>query len=222
VDITSGAMATAGATTVGSPSPASGTNSGSGSSSAAVEVVSPGAFEVQATTSATEVAKIKDGDKVAISPTGATNVDLGTVTQVGTVATVTSGVATFPVTVVVKGDPPELYEGATADLSIVVLDVHNVLTVPSSAVHTAGPRSFVFVLSRGKEVARTVTVGAVGGTLTQIKAGLRAGQAVVLANLSLGVPGSGPSERSGFSGPGGTVVIGPGGAFNQKTINAGG
>jgi multidrug efflux pump subunit AcrA (membrane-fusion protein) len=218
VDITSGAMATAGATTVGSPSPASGTASGSGSSSAAVEVVSPGAFEVHATASAAQVAKIMDGDKVAVSPTGATNVDLGTVTQVGTVATVTSGVATFPVTVVVTGSPPGLYEGATADLSIVVLDVRHVLIVPSSAVHIAGPRSFVYVLSRGNEVAHTVTVGAIGGTLTQITAGLRVGQEVVLANLAVGVPGSTPSSRFGSGGPGGTVVIGPGGAFNQKTI----
>ncbi|MGC1405231.1 MAG: biotin/lipoyl-binding protein [Candidatus Dormiibacterota bacterium] len=222
VDITSGAMATQGATTVGSPSPASGTDSGSNSSSAAVEVVSPGAFEVHATASATQVAKMKDGDKVAISPTGATSVDLGTVTEVGTVATVTSGVPTFPVTVVVTGTPPGLYEGATADLTIVTLNVRHVLTVPSSAVHTAGPRSFVYALSGGKEVARTVTVGAIGGTLTQIKAGLRVGQEVVLANLALGVPGSTPSGRFGPGGPGGTVVIGPGSGFSQKTIVGGG
>jgi macrolide-specific efflux system membrane fusion protein len=222
VDITSGAMATQGATTVGSPSPASGTDSGSSSSTAAVEVVSPGAFEVHATASATQVAKMKVGDHVAISPTGATSVDLGTVTEVGTVATVTSGVPTFPVTVVVTGTPPGLYEGATADLTIVTLNVRHVLTVPSSAVHTAGARSFVYVLSGGKEVARTVTVGAVGGTLTQIKTGLRAGQEVVLANLALGVPGSTPSGRFGPGVPGGTVVIGPGSGFSQKTIVGGG
>jgi macrolide-specific efflux system membrane fusion protein len=101
------------------------------------------------------------------------------------------------------------------------LSVKNVLTVPSSAVETLGTRSFVGILSHGKEVMRPVVVGAVGGVLTQIKSGLTPGEKVIVANLSSSLPGqksnnqfpSGGVHFSGTGGPGGVIVqkIGPGG-----------
>jgi len=208
VNLTVGASASAGASTVGSPS-----SSSSGPSSPAIEVVSPGTFEVQATASDAQVSKMKVGDQVVITPSGATSIDIGTVTQVGTIATVSSGVVTFPVTIGVKGTTTGLYEGASAQLSIFVLQVKNVLTVPSSAVHTLGPKSFVYLLVNGKEVGHPVKVGAVGGTLTQITSGLTRGQRVVLADLSAGVPGiTSTGNNAGFGpGPGVTRIIGPGG-----------
>lgn len=212
VNVTVGAAASADASTVGSPSSSS-SSSGSSPSSPAVEVVSPGTFEVQATASDAQVSKMKVGDEVVITPSGATSIDVGTVTQVGSIATVSSGVVTFPVTIGVKGTATGLYEGASAQLTIFVLQVKHVLTVPSSAVHTLGPRSFVYVLVNGKEVAHPVTVGAVGGTLTQITAGLVPGQKVVLADLSAGVPGITSSGNNAGFGPGfgNTRIIGPGG-----------
>jgi len=212
VNVTVGAAASADASTVGSPSSSS-SSSGSSPSSPAVEVVSPGTFEVQATASDAQVSKMKVGDEVVITPSGATSIDVGTVTQVGSIATVSSGVVTFPVTIGVKGTATGLYEGASAQLTIFVLQVKHVLTVPSSAVHTLGPRSFVYVLVNGKEVVHPVTVGAVGGTLTQITAGLVPGQKVVLADLSAGVPGITSSGNNAGFGPGfgNTRIIGPGG-----------
>jgi HlyD family secretion protein/macrolide-specific efflux system membrane fusion protein len=208
VSVTVGGAANAVASTVGSH-----TSSGSGTSSPAVEVVSPGTFEVQATASDSQVSKMKVGDQVVITPSGATSIVLGTVTLMGSIATVSSGVVTFPVTIGVKGASTGLYEGASAQLTIFVLQVKNVLTVPSSAVHTLGPKSFVYLLSGGKEVAHPVAVGAVGGALTQIKAGLTVGEKVVLADLSAGVPGVNSSGNNGGFGPGGgnVRIIGPGG-----------
>jgi hypothetical protein len=64
----------------------------------------------------------------------------------------------------------------------------------------------------GKEVAHPVTVGAVGGTLTQITAGLVPGQKVVLADLSAAVPGiTSTGNNAGFQPGGNTRIIGPGG-----------
>jgi HlyD family secretion protein/macrolide-specific efflux system membrane fusion protein len=215
LNVTKGGTASADASTVGSPS----SSSASGSSSPAVEIVSPGTFEVQATASDSQVSTIKVGDQVVITPSGATSIVLGTVTQVGTIATVSSGVVTFPVTIGVKGASPGLYEGASAHLTLFVLQVKNILTVPSSAVHTEGPRSFVYVLSGDKEVAHTVSVGAVGGSLTQIKAGLTIGQKVVLADLSANVPGvnsssgGGPQKCPACSGN--VRIIGPGSGFTS-------
>jgi multidrug efflux pump subunit AcrA (membrane-fusion protein) len=222
VNLEVGGTASANASTVGSPS-----SSGSAASGPAVEVVSPGTFDVQATASDAQVSTIKVGDQVIIAPTGATSIVLGTVTQVGTIATISSGVVTFPVTIGVKGTPPGLYEGASAHLTLFVLQVKNVLTVPSSAVHTLGPRSFVYVLKKGKEVQHPVSVGAVGGTLTQIKSGLTVGQKVVLADLAAGVPGlssgnSGPQKCSSCS-SGNFRIIGPsGGVININNGPKGG
>jgi multidrug efflux pump subunit AcrA (membrane-fusion protein) len=207
VNLTVGASASADASTVGSPS-----SSGSSQSSPAVEVVRPGTFELQSSASDGQVSKMKVGDQVVITPSGATAIDLGTVTQVGSIASVSSGVVTFPVTIGVKGPTTGLYEGASAQLTIFVLQVKHVLTVPSSAVHTLGPRSFVYLLVHGKEVAHPVTVGAVGGTLTQITAGLVPGQKVVLADLSAAVPGiTSTGNNAGFQPGGNTRIIGPGG-----------
>lgn len=217
VNVIPGDAASAGSSSVGSPSSA-GTSSGGG---AAIEVVSPGTFEIQATASARQVAEIKLGNAVLISPTGATTLATGTVTAVGTVATVSNGVATFPITIGVKGSPPGLYEGATASLTLVVLQVKNVLTVPTSAVHTFGPMSFVYLLKNGKEVRHSIVVGASGGVLTQVKRGLKPGEAVVIANLSASVPGSSPNTNVNI-GPGiGKVFIGPGGSGARSVTQFG-
>jgi len=148
------------------------------------------------------------------------------VSSLGIVATVSSGVASFPVVVVVTGDPTGLYSGMSADASIIVLERSGVLTVPSSAVHTLGTSSFVYELKGGKEVEHTVTVGAVGTTLTQITSGLKSGQEVVLANLSL--PLSTGSSTSGglgggFTGGGiGGSGFGGGGSFIGRGLGGGG
>ncbi|MGH7641725.1 MAG: efflux RND transporter periplasmic adaptor subunit [Candidatus Dormibacteria bacterium] len=221
VDLVAGGMANAGPTTVGSPSASASSGSAAGEVSPVVEVVSPGAFEVQATASANQMARLKVGDKVSITPSGATTLVSGSVAEVSTNASISAGVANFPVTVAIAGDPSGLYEGASADLSIVVVEAQNVLTVPSSAVHYDGSKTFVYTLSKGRETMHQVTVGAVGGMLTEIKSGLRAGDVIVLASLSAGVPGgiaTGPLGRGG-----GTVTIGPGsGGAIKQVIQQGG
>jgi hypothetical protein len=65
-----------------------------------------------------------------------------------------------------------------------------------------GTSSYVDLLKNGKEVQQTVTVGASGGTYTQIVSGLKAGQEVVIASLRSTVPSSGSTTfgRGGFGG----------------------
>lgn len=165
------------------------------------------------------MSEIAVGDQVQLVPSGSSTTVYGTVSSLGIVASVSSGVATFPVTVAVTGTPSGLYSGMTAQATIIVLDRSGVLTVPSSAVHTVGTASYVYELHGGKEVEHSVTVGAVGTTLTQITSGLTSGTKVVLANLSESVStgstgstttGSGTSRFGGFGGFGG---LGSGGGL---------
>ena len=217
VSVVPGGTANAAPSSVGSPS-----SSGSGSSGSAIEVESPGTFEVQATATDAQVSAMKVGDKAIITPSGSYVPIVGSVTQVGTFASVSSsGVVTFPVTIGVKGAPKGLYEGVSAQLSVVLIEVQHVLSVPSSAVHTFGLSHFVYLLEDGKQVMDKVTVGAVGGQLTQITAGLSAGEMVVLANLSAGVP-SPTSNGNGFNTcTNCTRIIGPGGGVVNIQGNTG-
>ena len=200
-----GDNATVGSSSLGTASATS--SSSSSSSSAAVEIINPHTFEVAATASDSQIPDLKTGQRALISAAGTTPGAVGTVTQVGTIATVTSGVATFPVTIGVSGMPTGLYAGTTANVTIVQTKASNVLTVPSSAVHTVGPRSFVDVLTKGKEVLTPVSVGAVSTLLTQITSGLKAGEQIVLAVVSSSIPSTSSSSTSsrfgGFGGAGG-------------------
>jgi hypothetical protein len=91
--------------------------------------------------------------------------------------------------------------------------------VPTSAVHTTSAgHSYVIVLQGNKEVTKTVTVGVVGATYTQIMSGLTRGTAVVLANLSTAVPSSSTNSNTGrFGGLGGGGLGGLGGAGGFPT-----
>ncbi len=205
VNVAVGDSAQAGASTDGSSSTSSG-------SSPAIEVESPSTFDVDATASTRQVAELKVGEQVLIAPTGAASPSIGSVVSISTIPTISSGVATFPIVVAVTGKPTDMYVGATADLTVTVLDVKNVLTVPTSAVETFGRSSFVNVLSHGKEVKRPVVTGAVGGILTQITSGLTPGEKVVVGNLGASLPGSkssnnGPGEHIQFIGPGGPGIV---------------
>jgi len=213
VSIVPDASVMAGTSTVGSPSSSSSSSGGSGSA-ADIEIVSPGTFEIQATASDTELPELKVGQSAEFTASGATATYEGTVTNIDTLPTISSGVATFPITIGVKGSTSDLYEGISASVSVTTLSVANVLTVPSSAVHTEGTSSYVDVLSNGKEVTTPVTVGAVGSTLTQIKSGLTPGEEVILAEVTSIVPSS-----SGFGGFGGG---GLGGAtFTRQFVGGG-
>jgi multidrug efflux pump subunit AcrA (membrane-fusion protein) len=209
-----------GSSATGSSASSSG-STGSSSSTALFEIVSTGVFEAQASITGSDVSEVQVGDQVDLTLTGSATPIYGTVSSLGIVATVSSGVASFPVVVVVTGDPAGLYSGMSADASIIVLERANVLTVPSSAVHTLGTASFVYELKGGKEVEHTVGVGAVGTTLTQITSGLKSGQEVVLANLS--IPLSTGSSTSGGLGSGftGTGGLG-GGGFGGGRFGGGG
>ncbi|HEX6476902.1 MAG TPA: HlyD family efflux transporter periplasmic adaptor subunit [Acidimicrobiales bacterium] len=209
-----------GSTGSSSSTGSSGSSGGSSSSSSAIVLISPGSFNVSASVTDAQIGKIKMGDQAVITPNGSTTPVYGTVSQITPLATQSSGVATFPVTIAITGTPPGLFAGASAQVSMVVQQTSNVLTVPTSAVHNVGSRSFVNVLQGGKEVSRTVTTGAADAARTQISSGLSAGDQVILANLNASVP-SGNTTRLGGTGGFGGGGFG-GGGFGGGGFGGGG
>jgi len=199
----SGSVGASGGSSASSSSSTGSSATASSAASAAIVVISPGAYDVATSVSDTQVGELRVGDQAVITPDGATTPVYGTVSQIGLLATQSSGVATYPVTVAVTGSPSGLFAGSSAQVSIIVSQRTNVLAVPTSAVHTVGTRSFVYELQGGSEVAHSVTVGAVSGGLTEIVSGLSAGDEVVVANLRATLPtGTGAGTGRGFGGGG--------------------
>jgi len=199
-----------------------GTSSSSGSAAAAatststthaITIDSPGAFAVTGSVGDAQVGQLVVGQVARVTPAGATQALNGKVSQVASAATVTSGVATFAVTVTLTDLNNALHAGTSAAVSIIVNQVSQVLTIPTSAVRTSGVGSTVQVLVGGKAQARAVTLGATDALRTQVASGLNAGDQVVLATISSTVPttnnGGGLLNGAG----GGTRRGGGGGGF---------
>jgi multidrug efflux pump subunit AcrA (membrane-fusion protein) len=193
----------------------SGSSSTSGTSSAQFVIVSIGSYIVNASVDDTQVSELAGGDQATITPTGSTTNVYGTVGSIGLVASQSSGVATFPVIIDVTGSPSGIYSGATANVSIVVKELQNVVVVPTIALHFSGSSITVDVVSGGSTKAQTVTVGTASGGQTQITSGLSAGERIEVPVLAFGRAGSGTRAGGlgggGFGGGGGGGFGGGGG-----------
>jgi membrane fusion protein, macrolide-specific efflux system len=92
----------------------------------------------------------------------------------------------------------------TANVTVTVAQASNVLVVPNAAVQTVNGTPMVTVYAGGQQVSTEVEPGLAGDTTTEIKAGLKEGDRVVLPTLRLsGTPRSG----SGRSGAGGGIPV---------------
>ena len=188
------------------------------SSTGQVVVIGTNSYIVTTTVDDTDIGQVADGDQATVTPTGATTVDFGTVASVGLIATESSDVATFPVVIDVTGDPTGLYAGSTADVSIIVKQLDNVVEVPTAAIsYTTGGQATVTEVKGGKHVTVDVTVGQAASGETQITSGVSAGDSIVervvkftgTAGPAVPVPGSPAaspgavaSEESGGAGGG--------------------
>lgn len=202
---------------------ASGSNSGSNSGNTAqFTVVSTERFVVNAKVGSEDVAKVKAGMAVEVRATGAADTVEGTVTTVGLVASADdSGAATFPVTVDVTGERADIYAGSSADVSIVVAERQNVLTVPTMALHTSGGTTYVNKMVNGTATRTTVRIGQTYGPQTEITSGIKEGDQVELAVVTPSGGGGGTNGRTGVF-PGGGEVFIPGGGKGGGGFRPGG
>ncbi|MCU1353616.1 MAG: efflux transporter, family, subunit [Acidimicrobiales bacterium] len=149
---------------------------------------------------------------------GAASSVTGFVTSVGTVASATSGVATFPVDVLFSGSPATYHVGATAQVDLTYDTIANTIQVPAQAVTRTNGADTVVVITKGKKQTRQVRTGITTNGLVQVTSGLKAGEQVVVSITAGGRPtgGTGGTGGGGAGPPGGFVPGGgtPGG-FGQ-------
>jgi len=195
-------------TGTGSSGTGTGSSTSSSSSSTQIVVISTSSWIVDASVGSADLAQLKKGLQAEITPTDTTNRVFGTVTSIGIVASTSSaGSATFPVTIAITGSPTGLYAGGTANVTIIVKQLQDVLTVPTAAVHTVNGKTVVYQRRNGSQVDTPVTVGAVFGASTQIVSGLKDGDEVVVTTFGPGGAGGGTRQRTGNGG----AIFGGGG-----------
>jgi len=190
-----------------------GANSSTGGSAAtrAITIISPGAYQVTGTVSDAQISQVAVGQRARVTPAGASESVVGSVTGVGAEASVTGGVATFPVTVTVDGGSASLHAGASASVALIVNQVVQVLTVPTSAVAGGAlGAATVQVMTNGQPHAQSIQIGASDPLRTQVVSGLHQGDTVVIAKVSNTLPAT-SAAGGGFLG-GGRAGAGRGGA----------
>lgn len=148
----------------------------------------------------------------------------GKVTEVGTIADASSGVAEYPVKVSFKDASGDYNAGANVLVEITYATVQNAVQVPALAITSDGGGSTVTVVGDdGARETRSVTTGLRSGTMVQITQGLQAGEQVVVGLPSFlrgnngGAGGNNPAGGPGGGGGGPAGGAFPGGASARGT-----
>jgi HlyD family secretion protein len=189
-----------------------GQNATANSTTAHIMVVGPGEDEVMTAVNDTSVGKVKPGQPATVTPDGATKPIAGKVTSIGALGSTTSGgSASYPVTITLDPTSQSLFNGATASIAITLGTAQAPVTVPTSAVQTLGAFSVVSKMVNGTPTTTRVTLGVVGPTVTQVTSGLKAGDEVMLANITEPMPTSGNTNARAFTGGGRGAFAGGGG-----------
>ena len=138
------------------------------------------------------------------------------VSAVSPVATASNSVVTYATTISLDAIPAGLRLGQTAEVSIITASsMADALYVPTAAVTTANGTSTVKVVASGKTSTKTVTLGIIGDTGTEIKSGLTAGQIVVIGTVAANGTGTNGTGTNG-TGTNGTGTIGLGGGGGAR------
>ena len=174
----------------------------------AFEIAGLDSYQVVTQVPVTDLPQLKAGQPASVLPDGASVPLSGSVVSIGLIPDSTGSPTTYPVTIGLAGQPSGLHPGGYASVTITTARSAGV-SVPTSAVHKSAGRATVTVYAGGKTRVTKVTVGTIGPVMTRITAGLRAGQQVVLANLSQPLPDNNPaSQGPGFAR---TIPFGGGG-----------
>ncbi len=199
--------------TVGSVTISTGGSVQGSSGTPQIVVIGPGSYQVITSVSDTNVGSVRVGDAATVTPSGSSAPLLGQVVSVGLLAAsgsnTPSGSVSYPVSIGLTNTEQQLSAGQSASVSIMLAHASGTLTVPSSAVHTAGANKIVTVLRAGTPYNVQVTLGAIGPTRTQVLAGLNPTDQVILADLSQPLPTTNLQNVRRLAGGGGGR--GPGG-----------
>ncbi len=124
----------------------------------------------------------------------------GRVVSVDTVGVVSSGVTSYPATIVFDTKPKEVLPNMAATASIITNSKDDCLMVPSTAVKTQNGQTYVQVMKNNTPQNVNVETGLVSDSDTEIISGLSEGDIVVTATINPATKATTTSTQSIFSG----------------------
>ena len=167
-------------------------------------VIAATTYEVTADVVESDLAAMAVGQTASVS-IGAVDAQVtGKVTSIAPTAAgdTSGGVVSYAVTVSLGSVPATVRAGMTADVTITIDSVTDVLTVPAAALRgTAGDYSVLVLAADGTPTPQAVQVGLVTNTTAEIKSGLTAGQEVV-TGVNTAQNGTQQTVTGGFGGGG--------------------
>jgi macrolide-specific efflux system membrane fusion protein len=184
-------------------------------------VIDATSFQITADVVESDLKAMAVGQAATISIGAVDATVQGKVTAIAptTTGSTTGGVVSYPVTVSIDNPPATVRAGMTADVTITIDSVTNVLTVPAAALRgTAGAYTVLTLDATGTPVAQPVQVGLVTNTTAEIKGGLTAGQQVV-TGVNTAQTTTTTTTGGGAGGLGGGLGVPGGGGGRPRTGN---
>jgi membrane fusion protein, macrolide-specific efflux system len=150
-----------------------------------------------------DVPKIAPGNKVTLTLDAfPSQTFTGKIVSIDTTGGVSSGVTTYPASIIFDTAVDGIYPNMAVDAKIITKVKDSVILVPNAAVHTTNTQSTVNVMKQGKVTTVTVEVGDANDTDTEIVSGIAEGDVVVTSSTATTSTTS-RTATSAFSGIGG-------------------
>ena len=171
-------------------------------------VIDASTLQVTANVVESDLAAMAVGQTTSVSIGAVNAIVPGKVTAIAptTTGSTTGGVVSYPVTVSLDNPPATVRVGMTANVTITISSVTNVLTIPAASLRgTTGAYTVLVMGADGTPTAQPVQVGLVTNTTAEIKSGLSAGQQVV---TGINTPQTGTAATTNGGGFGGGLTGG--------------
>jgi HlyD family secretion protein len=145
----------------------------------AVVLVAGLPFHIDVSVDEVDIARVAIGQSVTITVDALPNeVFSGAVDRIAPQSTVSAGVVSYPVRVVVRSDEARLRAGMTSTAEIVVQTVRDVVLVPNWAIRRDAGKAFAGVLRNGQVEEVEVKLGLRNENFSEVVQGLAAGDTV--------------------------------------------
>ncbi len=182
------------------------TNSGVGSIITDRKVVSVYMNEV-------DIAFVKLGQDVTVTFDAIENLSIsGEVSEIDSIGTVSSGVVTYGVKIILNENNDSVKSGMSANVSIITNSKKDVLYISASSIKTKGNLSYVEILKEDKTIEKiNIEVGISNDTITEVISGLNNGDYIILktVNSSNSIKSNSSNKSSSpFGGRSGTIPMG--------------
>jgi len=190
---------------VNASSTTSSTNGATIVSSQAVGKISNSKGQLIATVNLSEIdiVSVKANQKVALTLDAYSDKTFtGKVLAVNTSGSVSSGVTSYPVTILLDSVSVDIYPNMAVNVEIITNIVSDAILVPTTAITTTNSTSTVQIKKDGKITTAQVEIGTANDSQTEIKSGVSEGDEVVTSVITADNSSSTDNTTSAFSGLG--------------------